>query len=293
MRPRVAIFGWPDCYPIVYDPILLADCPYEFHFRGGCANFMEYSEKSIKMLRDGYDAVILYSVGAPASWQVAGRATALMGGHAKVALWSMDCHNPGAAEKESLFSNVFDAWFVAHSEWVPKIGGNARWMPCGLPKTVGYSKFAFVPENSLDVAFVGEPYTERDIVFERFRKYMDYWGTRYFIGTVLKDQIPAKYMAAFVVLNVNQNSDLNIRQFEAMAAGRPVLMTPAHDWKNPMFDDLRPYTVEIPRYADYDEFKAGLDQVKCIAAHPARDIVLFKHDLVHRYQAIASHLLPL
>jgi glycosyltransferase involved in cell wall biosynthesis len=117
---------------------------------------------------------------------------------------------------------LFDHVFVAQRQYVDCIPG-AEWLPVACDPEVHTPTVVGEPEY--DVAFVGNTYgdapayrTRRHILHELENRYRcNFQEYVYF-----KDMANV-YASARVALNISTGGDLNMRVFEAMCAGRPLL----------------------------------------------------------------------
>lgn len=266
---------------------------YEFIFVQQDSMYSITQEKA-NDVRDNYSAIIVWLTGEYLN-AVGDRLIMLMGGKAKVGVWTTDSHNGGWAQMEGLWSQRFDKLFTAHSMFISQIGKNTFWIPCCLP----WIDPVLLPERNettFDIASVYAPYPAslREEVMVRCIRAIR--NKRCFIGFCGHQELGHStmfdvYLRSRSVLNVNQNIDLNHRIFEALGCGASVLMTPAPDWYNERFDDLRQYVIEFPRVFNNVDFQDNIDRINQINAEPARQIIATKHSIRNRFEEMARLLL--
>ncbi len=144
------------------------------------------------------------------------------------------------------------AWEVSRAT-----GRLARWLPPACDPVNPSSAFVPHSQRRWDIAFVGTTgkYTLRKVVLELIKS----GYPNAFIGTAHHSELFSIYSQARIVVNYAINNDLNMRIFEAMAAGALVLnnrikdngfediFSPGQDCV--VFDD--PTTGELKRLIDH------------------------------------------
>jgi hypothetical protein len=281
MKPVVGIMRWWS-----------KDLPWEetpFDFRP----IKQVTKDNCAQIAAEHDAIILPLFGLnvrlveDCNWRM------LLGGHAKVAMWSVDSHNEGWAATECEVAPYLDRFFTAHSSFIPQIGPNAVWVPCACSAHEGTQR---IPRRQclprFDFGTSACSYNnDRDRVINGFQHQLEEAGYTYVFGQTSPKFTMEFYSMARAVVNVNQNTDLNMRQFEALSTGAPVLMTPAHDWNSPRFDRLRDCAIVAPRVPEARMFKDLAKKAVSILAGGAEQEIFLRHRLHHRFTEMAEVLL--
>ncbi len=117
----------------------------------------------------------------------------------------------------------YDHVFVADIRYVSEYGPNAHWLPMACDPDLHTPTVKGEPEY--DVAFVGNLYPESPLYEDR-RKTLDALGKRYKLrvesGVYFNDMANV-YASARVAFNKSVMGDLNMRVFEAMCSGTPLV----------------------------------------------------------------------
>ena len=133
----------------------------------------------------------------------------------------IDSHSRLAQHREA--APLFDKVFVAHKQHVTQVRADAEWLPVACDPDVHTPAVAGEPEY--DVAFVGNTYPGVPMYAER-RRLLAMLSERYKVrveaGVYFEDMANV-YTSARVAFNVSTAGDLNMRVFEAMCAGVPLV----------------------------------------------------------------------
>lgn len=289
MKPTVGILG-------VWHPSDSAlESPFKFVDLGRAhVTCPGLTPDKLKQWQSDFDLIIVAPFGYDACW-VSSYMIGLRGGRCKLAMWSFDSHNPGWAEREHDAAWLYNRWFTAHSFCMKIIGDNAAWMPCACVWH-GVNDLPIPdPQQTrwLDVASCSRPYygTNRENIILHLREYLDLLGRNFILGECNPLKVIQFYQQAKVCLNVNQNSDLNIRFFEGLAANCTMLMTPANDAGDGSFRLLRDSVLTMDRMIRIEDFGHIINQALERPYADTRSIIQQKHMLFHRYVAIAESVL--
>ncbi len=118
----------------------------------------------------------------------------------------------------------FDHVFYAHKQFGDWFGSRAHWLPVACDPDVHTP--THVPNEPLyDVAFVGNIYGD-DAVYAERRRLLKLLQQRYncaFVSNAYFEDMANVYASARVVFNRSAHGDLNMRVFEAMCSGRPLV----------------------------------------------------------------------
>lgn len=153
----------------------------------------------------------------------------------------------------------FDHVFVAHRQYVDRIPG-AEWLPVACDPEVHTPRVTMEPEY--DVAFVGNTYGDAPMYAERRRLLallQERHKCNFQSGAYFEDMANA-YASARVAFNVSTGGDLNMRVFEAMCSGRP-LVTDAI-WESgirELFGHPWRYTTDAMFYKDDKDLLWAID----------------------------------
>ena len=286
---QIGIFGhWnPD------DPKIVGD--YEFTPLGYAHKVLpKATDWELSRWRDAFDLLIIAPFGADPPSLIEAYGQSLRGGKARLAVWSFDSHNPEAAEKEAAASRHVDVWFSAHSHCVATIGPKAIWMPCCYCwHSAKDPRWAFDLDPALakmDVSCFARPYLQRAFWMENFKGSCSRLGLRYFIGQTDIGTAMDLYQWSKAVFNPPIYHDLNIRFFEAWAANRPIVATPAWDLNDPRFTSLKESVFLLPDelLTKWDDELVGEMVLRAIAKSPTntRSEILRSHMLINRYEEI-------
>lgn len=134
----------------------------------------------------------------------------------------IDSHSRIARHQEA--AAWFSHRFVAQRQYAEALG--ATWLPVACDPDVHTPTRTEPPEY--DVAFVGNTYGSAPMYAER-RRVLDMLAGRYrcnFASGVYFEDMANVYASARVAFNVSTGGDLNMRVFEAMCSGRPLVT----DW---------------------------------------------------------------
>lgn len=140
-------------------------------------------------------------------------------------------------------------------------------------------------EPTHDVVFVGHLY-EGCPWYQRRRDLLKGLSERYdlkvYEGVYGHDMANA-HATGHVVFNVSTLGDLNMRVFEAMCSGRPLVtdLVPGLAWLLNCGEQLLPYTSEGELYATVDYLLASPDRARAIGEQ-GRAAVLAEHTYDHR-----------
>jgi glycosyltransferase involved in cell wall biosynthesis len=147
----------------------------------------------------------------------------------------IDSHSRLRLHKE--VAPYFTHRFVAHRQYVEALG--ATWLPVACDPDVHTPTVTGEPEY--DVAFVGNTYGDAPMYAER-RRLLALLSERYKMrvesGVYFEDMANV-YASARVAFNISTGGDLNMRVFEAMCSGTPLVT----DWAEGMAvaDVFNPY----------------------------------------------------
>lgn len=206
------------------------------------------------------------------------------------AAWIIDTHR-GIGWRRRV-AQAFDLVFVAQRDAVAPMlaaGVPARWLPLAAPADLVVDAPP-LPERPYDVAFVGQapPGSLRAAVLEAL-------AVRHRVaprdGFVTPPRMMARYASAKVVLNMPLATDLNMRVFEATAAGALLVTGPAVGQ-----DDILP----AGSYVQVDDrsvdawvaavSRALADPEVADRAGEARAAVLDRHTYGHRAETLVDAL---
>jgi hypothetical protein len=159
-------------------------------------------------------------------------------------------------------ARFFDHVFLYHRNYLVHFtehpAGHVHWLPfaCDLElfKPLGM-------ERDLEVAFVGQPMpatTRRATVTQQLASRYRINEQRYY----LREEIPAVYSRAKIVLNMPLKDDLNFRTFEAMSCGAMLLTRRISNGQEILFQE----GVHYAAYADEPEM---FEKMEYYLAHPA------------------------
>lgn len=201
----------------------------------------------------------------------------------KKAIWIIDTHVTFA--KDFLLLTDYDYIFCAHSCCMPKLGAlgfkNIFWLPLGCDYEMHFAK----QENKLyDVGFVGNLASkEREAILNKIK--MAYPSS--FIGNAPPEQMGQIYAASKVCFNKSIRHDVNMRFFECLCAGSPLLTDYIEDFE---FLKLSQY---ITTYGKDEEIIGKINEImdnqeKIKLAVEAQKIVLAKHTYERRILSLLS-----
>jgi len=186
----------------------------------------------------------------------------------------------------------FDHVFYAHKQFGDAFGPGTHWLPVACDPEV-HTPTVMPDELEYDVAFVGNVYPEVAL-YEPRREALRMLAGRYkcqFVSGVYFEDMANVYANARVVFNRSAHGDLNMRVFEAMCSGRPLMTDYTHE--NGILDMFEPY-VHLMYYEDLDDltFTAaalinGPRMARMIGA-AGRAAVLAEHTYIHRAQQMLA-----
>lgn len=198
------------------------------------------------------------------------------------AAWFIDSHSQGwHAEFAPRFDHVFVAQYAALQRFDP----SAIWLPVACDPEIHTPPEGIEPEH--DVVFCGHLY-EGCQLYEHRRQLLALLGERYdlgvYEGVYLKD-MAATMAKGRVAFNVSTHGDLNMRVFEALCAGRPLIT----DWvpeanMGSLFEpwvDLLIYRGPVELLGRIDWLLENPEPARKIAEH-GRATVLASHTYKHR-----------
>ncbi|MFO7683677.1 MAG: glycosyltransferase [Chloroflexota bacterium] len=158
-------------------------------------------------------------------------------------------------EARQHLARFFDHVFLYHRNYLVHFSehpaGHVHWLPyaCDLEvfKPVGMTR-------DLEVAFVGQPMlatTRRAAIIQQLEARYRVNEQRYH----LREEIPAVYARAKIVLNMPLKDDLNFRTFEAMSCGALLLTRRVNNGQEILFQE----GVHFAAYADEKEMFEKID----------------------------------
>ncbi len=209
--------------------------------------------------------------------------------------WVIDTHLQ--YEWDVLKARQFDAVFAAQRDGTARLrsdGVPAIWLPLAADPQVHHP--VELPEK-FDWCFVGNLTEhgnpiglERAALIELLKKTFP----NYYVGRAYGDDMCRVYSASRVVFNRSVRNDVNMRVFEALACGRP-LLTNAID-QNGLPDLL----IENKNYVAYRTADDLIEKLRMLLSddgyrvnlgRSGREAVLAKHTYFHRMMAALSWLL--
>jgi glycosyltransferase involved in cell wall biosynthesis len=140
-------------------------------------------------------------------------------GGAPIVGYFIDSHS--RLEQHKAVAEQFTHRFCAQRQYADALG--ATWLPVACDPDVHTPTRTGPPEY--DVAFVGNTYGDSPM-YARRREVLDLLAGRYkcnFQSGVYFEDMANVYASARVAFNVSTNGDLNMRVFEAMCSGRPLV----------------------------------------------------------------------
>jgi hypothetical protein len=200
------------------------------------------------------------------------------------AAWFLDSHSQGGWHREwaALFDHVFTAQPTA---------GFGRYLPVACDPETHTPDAGIEPTH--DVVFVGHLY-EGSPLYDRRRKVLADLGRRYdlrvYEGVYGHDMANA-HATGRVVFNISAMGDLNMRVFEGMCSGRP-LVTDTVEGLAPLFGDGK----LLWGYGDQGGLFAAVDylleepRVARKMGEAGRAAVLAAHTYDHRARAMLEEM---
>jgi len=122
----------------------------------------------------------------------------------------------------------FDHVFYAHKQFGDDFGPDAHWLPVACDPDV-HTPTCVPNEPEYDIAFVGNVYPDVAL-YEPRREALRMLAGRYncnFVSGVYFEDMANVYANARIVFNHSARGDLNMRVFEAMCSGTPLVTDPA------------------------------------------------------------------
>lgn len=165
------------------------------------------------------------------------------------------CDTHLSLEGRQRVARFFDHVFLYHRNYVRFFSSHPRervhWLPFACDLEVFHPSDV---ERDLDVAFIGQPMsgsTGRAEVMERLASKFRINDRHY----RLRNEIPAVYSRAKIVLNLPLKDDLNFRTFEAMSCGAMLLTRRIDNGQEELFSEGTHYAA----YSDDDELFAKVE----------------------------------
>ena len=201
------------------------------------------------------------------------------------AAWFIDSHSQH--EWHRIAAHDFDHLFVAQRAYVDQFDRPVTWLPVACDPEIHTPPEGIEPEH--DVVFCGHTYPGSPL-YERRRRLLDMLGERYdlgvYEGAYLRDMAIA-HAKGRVVFNVSTCGDLNMRVFEGLCSGRPLVT----DWvPGAGLDTLfEPYK-HLMLYEDAEQLPYTIDALLSDAGMResigtvGRAEVLARHTYRHRAQ---------
>lgn len=207
-----------------------------------------------------------------------------------VAGWFIDTHNPGKLRWHKSIAPTFDYVFVAMLPALQELPG-ATWLPLACDPEIHTPRVLPV-EPEYDLAWVGGNYRGHPLYARRFEAMRVLQG-RYrcaFRSGVYFEDMADVYASARIGWHMSvTGADLDMRPFEIMCSGRPLVT----DWAaDSGLTELMTQGAEWLAYDDDYEMRAILDALLEDATHRARvgaagrEAVLEAHTYQHRARAM-------
>lgn len=207
------------------------------------------------------------------------------------AAWFIDSHSQLRWHIE--LAQAFEQVFVAQRAALSWFERAVHWLPCACDPQVHTPPAGIEPVH--DVVFVGHLY-EGSPLYERRRRMLRALAERYNVGVyqgVYGRHLAPVHAKGRVVVNVSALGDLNMRVFEALCSGRP-LVTDAIPGAG--LEELFVPGVELVTYSDPVE---AFGQIDRLLAHPdearlmadaGRRAVMAAHTYLHRAKQICEEM---
>jgi O-antigen biosynthesis protein len=201
------------------------------------------------------------------------------------AWWAIDTHLNFAWCLEK--ARPFDFVFAAQRDGAARLRAagvaSADWLPLACDPVLHRGRD--VPKR-YDVAFVGNvfPGPREDLLGLIARRYPNT-----FVGRAYFEEMAALYSAARVVFNRSLKNDVNMRVFEALAAGSLLL---TNDLRDNGQDELFQDGVHLAAYREPEDlldklaFYLARESLRERIAAAGRDEVLAKHTYAHRMETL-------
>jgi len=187
----------------------------------------------------------------------------------------------------------FDHVFYAHRQFADAFGPGAHWLPVACDPDV-HTPTCWPDEPEYDVAFVGNVYPEVAL-YEPRREALQMLAGRYkcnFVSGVYFEDMARVYANARVVFNRSARGDLNMRVFEAMCSGRPLVTDYTHD--NGILDMFE-HDVDLVLYENTNDMLVAIRDILELPwmydiGAAGRASVLAKHTYIHRAQQMLAEV---
>lgn len=175
----------------------------------------------------------------------------------------------------------FSHRFVAQRQYAEAL--DATWLPVACDPDVHTPTRTEPPEY--DVAFVGNTYGSAPMYAER-RRVLDMLAGRYrcnFASGVYFEDMANVYASAQVAFNISTGGDLNMRVFEAMCSGRPLVTDMVEG-----LETIAPHMDPFGTYGDDETMVECIDvlleqpEVADMMGWDARSELLNRHTYAHR-----------
>ncbi len=189
-------------------------------------------------------------------------------------------------------ARLFDISFVAQREFLSLFAASeAHWLPLAADPALNPEK---QPERDLDVAYVGSDnralHPERALLLDAIRARY----SKVFIGRAAPAHIGEIYSRAKIVFNKSARNDVNMRYFEAMAAGAALVTDrTSGNGVEELFSpgkDFLEYEDESSLFATIDRLLSDDFEREGIGQH-GKETVLSRHTYGQRAERIAKVLL--
>jgi hypothetical protein len=209
----------------------------------------------------------------------------------KPIFWSQDSHV--MLEEELKFQERFSRVYVAHSKYQSKFRTACEFLPCSFTKCSIDDLLKLrqlrLPKN-YDVVFYFEPYGARASTIRKMhrklRHHKVWFGRTYGANPVLPfPNLLLLIKSARVVLNLSLKDDLNLRNFEALAADAILMAdkTSDHDKVELDFRNVLFYQRSLEDFEDILQ-----EALRRQAGTDASANILEKHMLISRYLDIIN-----
>jgi glycosyltransferase involved in cell wall biosynthesis len=199
------------------------------------------------------------------------------------AAWFIDAHSQ--IRWHRTLAHTFDYAFVAQKAYVDKFDREVVWLPVACDPDVHTPPEGIEPE--CDVVFVGHLYGSHPW-YQRRRDLLEELGKRYDLAVyegAYGQDMAAAHARGRVVFNVSTAGDLNMRVFEGLCSGRP-LVTDAVPGAG--LSDLFTSGLQLFAYRDDAEAFGQIDRLLSypsmarLMGESGRKAVLAGHTYEHR-----------
>jgi SAM-dependent methyltransferase len=199
--------------------------------------------------------------------------------------WFIDSHSH--LDEHRARAAELDHVFVAQKHLAAQVSGRAVWLPMACDPELHTPREGV--QVTHDIAFVGNVYGDHPMYAER-RRLLALLAEKYDVrvesGVYFRDMADV-YASARVAFNRSAAGDLNMRVFEAMCAGRPLVTDEV-----PGLDDCLGLNGWALHYRNDDEILDLMEELMSdaawaedIGAH-GRNQVIESHTYLHRVQTI-------